>query len=132
MNELAAAIEEVRTELAAASKEFFPERFTIVIPGTTVPDGFGGTTEGDPVEHKNIPGKIEVLGRSDQVIGGAQITNQTHKIKMGVTTITRNIKPHYQLIRQAQGDQMTETYENPVLLMGSMDAFVKVAATLKG
>jgi len=50
---------------------------------------------------------------------------------MPVTTITRRIKPSVQLIRQAQGSQEVETYENPVVLLGSVDAFMTVAAALK-
>src|SRR5688572_4668536 len=105
MNDAAKAIEWVRAELNAAPSVFFPDLFTLVIPGTATPDGFGGETQADPVEHTNIPGKVEPLGRSDQIVGGAQITNQDHKITMGVTATTRGIRSHYQIIRQEQGDQ---------------------------
>lgn len=129
MNDIAQAIEEARREIANASTEFFPDLCSLIIPGSDVPDGFGGTTLGSPTTHANIPCKVEVLGRSDQLIGGAQITTQTHKITMGATAITKQIKPHYQIVVQAHDSISAQTFETPVALLGSLDVFMKVAAT---
>lgn len=129
MNEVTLAIEEARSELAGASKEFFPDLCNLIIPGATEPDGFGGEIQTDPVIHRNIPCKVEVLGRSDVPIGGTQITTQDHKLTMGATRITKQIKKHYQIVVQAHDDIAEQTFENPVPLMGSFDSFMKVAAT---
>lgn len=129
MNDVTLAIEEARAEIAAASSEFFPDLCDLIIPGATVPDGFGGETQPVPIIHRNIPCKVEVLGRSDVPIGGAQITTQGHKITMGATAITKQIKPHYQIVVQGHHDMAEQTFENPVVLMGSFDVFMKIAAT---
>ena len=129
MNEVTLAIEEARSELASASTEFFPDLCNLIIPGATVPDGFGGETQSVPVVHGNIPCKVEVLGRSDVPIGGAQITTQGHKITMGANSITKKIKSHYQIVVQGHHDIAEQLFENPVALLGSMDVFMKVAAT---
>ena len=129
MNDVTLAVEEARSALATASAEFFPDLCNLVIPADTVPDGFGGETQGDAATYGDIPCKIEPLGRSDREIGGAQITTQGHKITMGANAITKRIQPHYQIAVQGHHDMPEQLFENPVSLMGSMDVFVKVAAT---
>lgn len=129
MNDVAQAIEEARSELATASAEFFPDLCSLIIPGGTTADGFGGETAGSPTTYPGIPCKIEPLGRSDREIGGAQITTQGHKITMGANAITKQIQPHYQIMVQGHHDIPEQLFENPVSLMASMDVFVKVAAT---
>ncbi len=129
MNELASAIEGVRTELAGSS-DIYIGALRIVIPSGSIPDGFGGETEGTPTEYPNIPyKKIEPLGRSDIIAGGAQITTQTDKITLPATTVTKKIKPHYQLIVPPHDGFEEQVFENPITLIGSFDAFVRVAVT---
>lgn len=131
MNELAAAIEEVRAELAGAA-DIYVGTLKIVVPSAGSPDGFGGETDGTPTEYPNVPfRKIEPLGRSDLVVAGSQITTQTHKITLPATAVTKRVKSHYQLIVPAHDDFEEQVFENPVALIGSLDAFVRVAATLK-
>jgi hypothetical protein len=127
--DLADVIEDVRLELDQVAPDIFSDLCNLIIPGATVPDGFGGETQATPVAHRNIPCKLEPLGRSDLVVGGAQITTQSHKLTMGANAITKQIKPHYQIVVLAHHNQAEQTFENPVPLMGSFDMLMTVAVT---
>ena len=127
--DLADVIEDVRSEIDQVGPDIFTDLCNLIIPAATVPDGFGGETQGGPTTYQDIPCKIEPLGRSEREIGGAQITTQGHKITMGANARTKQIQPHYQIVVQAHHGMNEQLFENPVILMGSMDAFMKVAAT---
>lgn len=131
MADVATKIEGGRAKVNSKTAKFLPDLCNLVIPGATVPDGFGGETETDPVIHQNQRCKVEVLGRSDQVIGGAQLTNQTHKITMGANSITKQIKQHYQIVVLAHHGQAEQVFENPIALLGSFDMLMTVAAAVK-
>lgn len=128
MADLAGKIDAARLKVNSKAAKFLPDLCNLIIPGATQPDGFGGETQSDPVVHANIPCKVEVLGRSDVAIAGAQITTQGHKITMGANTVTKQIEQHYQILVLAHHNQAQQTFENPVTLMGSFDIFMKVAA----
>jgi len=127
--DLADVIDDVRLELDQVGPDIFTDLCNLIIPGATVPDGFGGETQSTPVVHSNIPCKVEVLNRSDVPIGGAQITTQGHKLTMGANAVTKQIEQHYQIVVLAHHNQAEQTFENPITLMGSFDMFMKVAAT---
>lgn len=129
MADLATKIDAARLKVNSKRTKFLPDLCNLIIPGATEPDGFGGETQTSPTIHTNIPCKVEVLGRSDVPIGGAQITTQGHKLTMGANTITKQIEQHYQIVVLAHHSQAEQTFENPITLMGSFDMFMKVAAT---
>jgi hypothetical protein len=127
--DLAGKLDAARLKVNTKALKFLPDLCNLIIPGATVPDGFGGETQVAPVVHRNIPCKLEPLGRSDLVVGGAQITTQSHKLTMGANAITKQIKPHYQIVVLAHHNQAEQTFENPVPLMGSFDMLMTVAVT---
>jgi hypothetical protein len=127
--DLADVIEDVRLELDQVGPDIFTDLCNLIIPAATVPDDFGGETQGEPTTYRDIPCRIDPLGRSDREIGGAQITTQGHKITMGANARTKLIQPHYQIMVQGHHGMPEQLFENPVALTGSMDVFMKVAAT---
>lgn len=129
MADVATKIEKGRAKVNSKTGKFLPDLCNLIIPGATEPDGFGGETETDPVIHRNIRCKVEVLGRSDVPIGGAQITTQGHKLTMGANAITKQIEQHYQIVVLAHHNQAEQKFENPITLMGSFYMFMTVAAT---
>lgn len=129
MANLADKLDAARLKVNSKAFKFLPDLCNLIIPGATVPDGFGGETQSSPVIYRNISCKVEPLGRSDLVIAGAQITTQGHKLTMGANTITKQIKSHYQIVVLAHHNQAEQLFENPVALMGSFDMLMSVAVT---
>lgn len=126
MNKVAAGIEKARERVAAKTEKFLPNTCKL-ITATSVPDGFGGSTETETEVETGINYKYEPLGPSQKTIGGGAITTQTHKLTMGHTETTRAISSHYKIVDEDNADLV---FENPVTLDGSFSVFLVVAAEL--
>lgn len=131
MSEVGSAIDEVRSELAAAASEFMPDLCDVVADGTVTVDGFGGTSVSDSVLATNVPCQYEAMTTPVQrQIGEGPITTLTHILTLPATAITKVIRPHYRIVVHASGDQPQLTFRNPVTIDGSMSVFTKLAAEL--
>jgi hypothetical protein len=126
---LAETITSAANAAAAVALPVFPDRCSLIVPGTPVPDGFGGSTETETTAASNVRCLYEPLSKSMKVLGGAKITTQTHRITMEATSATRVIQDHYKIVIAAR--LVAElTFRNPVTLDGSFAPIVMVAAEL--
>jgi hypothetical protein len=115
------------TEAAArVALTAFPDRCSLITI-TSVPDGFGGSTETETTVESNIPCIRDLLTKGMQPIAGSQITTQTDRIMMKDTENTRLIQSHYKIVIAARVLPQL-TFENPVTLDGSYAPIVTIAA----
>lgn len=127
---LSDAIEGVREKLDSASPKFLVNVCRLVT-STEVPDGFGGTTTTLTTVATDVPCSYKPLSNPMQrQIGGGPITTLTHVITMGSNSITKNIRPDYQIVIPAHDDFPELTFEQPVTMDGSLSPFIKLAAVL--
>lgn len=130
MNDLATAIADVRSELAASADEIFPDLCDVVEIGK-VDDGHSGHTTGETAIASNIPCKFdEVPASQGPIIGGGGSYQATHRIKFPATNETMAIKPSHILKIQANDNHEEMRFEMPVRARGSMAVFVTVTAKL--
>lgn len=128
--DLADVIDDVRAELNSVTEDIFTDLCSLVVTESS-PDGSGGTTETSSVVESSIPCKYEALTPAQRQLAGGTLTTQTHMITTGANEFTQAIRPDYQIVIEAHHDTPELTFENPLPLLGSMNAFVKVAAALQ-
>lgn len=129
VSEVGSAIDEVRTELAAVAGEFMADTCTIKLI-TPSSDDFGGSTDSETTVASNIPCDYESLGPQQVIVGGKVVTGRTHKIKLPFTASTAGILPKHKIVVAAQGVMPELTFNDPIILPGSLGPFLEVAATL--
>lgn len=109
----------------------FGADYCTIIGTSSIPDGFGGTTEVETELATDVRCFYVALGQPMQrQIGGGPITTLTHKIIMEATSATKLIKPDYQIVVEARNGKPELTFETPVTLDGSFTPLVEVAAVL--
>jgi hypothetical protein len=122
LSEMGLAVEE--------AMHYFLDRCELREPGTSTPDGFGGTTEADDtILESDIEVYCEPLTRKMLEFGGARITTQTHRLTMRATENTRAIQPHQQIVVAAR-DVAERTFLSPVTMDDSYSPLVMVAAEI--
>lgn len=126
---LADTITTAANAAAAAAVPAFPDRCSIKQPGTSTPDGFGGTTETPSTVESNLRCLVQPLSRSTKEKGGALITTQNHEIFIDATDNTRLIQPHQTIVIAARLVP-ERTFRRPVTVDGSFAPIVTIAAEL--
>jgi hypothetical protein len=129
MNELATAIEEVRTELAGAANEILFDLCDL--DGPTFVDGGGS---GDSVTIGSIAQNLNVsykgFGGTRQFTVGGETYTASHELKMVRTTTTVAITPRYLIKVQARGLTGQLIFQKPFIFEDSKSPFLKIGATL--
>jgi hypothetical protein len=129
MNELASAIEEVRTELAGAANEILFDLCDL--DGPTFVDGAGA---GDSVTIGSIATNLNIsykgFGGSKVMVVGGETYTATHELKMVRTSTTVAITPRYLVKVQARGNTGQLIFQQPFIIEDSMSPFLKIGATL--
>jgi hypothetical protein len=131
MNELAEAIEEVRTELADAQSEILFDECDIYAPMFV-----DGGPSGDSVTLNPIPVAQNVgvtqkgLGKGREVSVGGETYIATHKLTMPRTSSTVAITPRHQIRVYARGLTPQLIFEKPVINEDSIDPLLEVSAVL--
>lgn len=129
MNELAAAIEEVRAELAGAANEILFDLCDI--DGPILVDG---GSSGDSVSLGPIATNVNVsyrgLGNGKQFVIGGEAYTASHELKMVRTTTTVAITPRHLVKVQPRGITGQLIFEKPFIIEDSKSPFLKIGATL--
>jgi hypothetical protein len=126
---LAETITSAANAAAAVGVQAFPDRCAIKDPGTSTPDGFGGTTETPLTIESNLRCLDRPLSKSVKEKGGALITTQNHEIFIEATNNTRLIQPHQTVVIAARLVP-ERTFRKPVTIDGSFAPIVTIAAEL--
>lgn len=131
MNELAAAIEEVRTELAGVGNEILFDSCDIYAPLFT-----DGGAEGDSVSLNPVPVATNVNvtikghGVAKTFVVGGEAYTASHELKMVRTTKTVAITPRHRIVARARGLTAALIFEKPFITEDSISPLLKVNATL--
>lgn len=72
----------------------------------------------------------ESTDTAGQLVGGT-MAEVTHRLYFADSAITRAIKPNYVIVVAARDNNPARRFENPIILEGSMEVGVTVAATIK-
>jgi hypothetical protein len=97
-----------------------------------VVDASGGTTPTDGVALvSNLPVLYEeTTDQAGQLVGGA-LSEVTHRLYFADSATTRGIKPNYAIVVASRSNNPERRFEHPIILEGSMEVGVTVAATIK-
>lgn len=131
MNELATAIEEVRTELAGSANEILFDLCDLFGP-TFADGGAAGDSVGvgsTPIA-QNLNISYKGFGVSKVFVVGGEAYTATHELKMVRTTTTVAITPRHLIKIQARGNTGQLVFEKPFITEDSMSPFLKINATL--
>jgi hypothetical protein len=123
MNDVAEAIDEVRSELAEVAGEIFPDLCDLKEKV--------GDEELPTSRASKIPCSYKSSRPRQVVIAGQGIVTLDHELKLPATTKTMAIKPHYEILVRANGLVSARTFLNPVPVFDSLSPFVRVEATLQ-
>src|SRR5688500_3119439 len=96
MNELATAIEEVRTELAAAANEILFDLCDSDGPTLTDGGAAGDHVSFGPVA-TNINVSYKALGSGKQIVVGGEAYTASHQLRMARTSTTVSITPRHKI-----------------------------------
>lgn len=129
MNELAAAIEEARGEVALAANEILPDRGDIIGPTFT-----DGGAAGDSVSLGTVASNVNVsyrgLGNGRQFVIGGEAYTASHELKMVRTQTTGLITPRHKFKVYARGKTPELVFENLFPVDDSKSPFLKLNATI--
>lgn len=129
MNELAVAIEEVRTELADIGSEIL---FDVCdIDG---PSFIDGGASGDSVDLSPAASGVNItykgLGGTKQFVVGGETYTASHQLKMVRTIETLAITPRHRITVRARGLTSALVFQNPLIVEDSISPLLKINATL--
>ena len=96
---------------------------------TTVNDGQGGFSEQwNTLE--TVPGLIEWVDDSEQVVGGTPRGAVTHKLRLKVTPVTQAIVPSQRIVVAAREGKAELIFTQPKRLDQSYEVLVSIAAVI--
>lgn len=131
MNELAAAIEEVRNELAGAQREILFDECDIYAPMFTDGGAAGDSVGLNPVPiARNVSISYKGLGKGKEIIIGGQSYIASHALKMARTAINNAITPGHQIRVKARGKTRQLIFEKPCIDEDSVSPFLELNAIL--
>lgn len=131
MNELAAAIEEVRTELAGVGSEILFDLCDIYAPLFTDGGAAGDSVGINPIPlATNVNITIKGFGAAKQFVVGGEAYTASHLLKMVRTTKTVAITPRHRIVARARGLTASLIFEKPFITEDSISPLLKVNATL--
>lgn len=129
MNELATAIEEVRTELAGIGNDILFDLCDIYGPTFTDGGAAGDSVNKVPVA-TNVNVTYKGFGTSRQFVVGGEAYTASHQLKMVRTAKTVAITPEHRITVKARGRTGQLVFENPHIDEDSISPLLKVHATL--
>lgn len=131
MHELAAVIEEVRTELAGAQAEILFDECDIYAPLFVDGGAAGDTVTLNPTPvAQNVGVTHKGLGKGKEVSIGGESYIATHKLTMPRTSITVAITPRHQIRVKARGLTPQLIFEKPVINEDSISPLLEISAIL--
>lgn len=131
MNDIAEAIEEIRSELAIEQKEILFDECNIYAPLFTDGGASGDTIGLNPIPiARNVSISYKGLGKSKEIIIGGQSYIASHALKMARTTINNAITPEHQIRVKARGKTRQLIFEKPCVDEDSVSPFLELNAIL--
>lgn len=131
MNELASAIEEVRTELAGAANDILFDLCDIYAPLFTEGGSAGDSVGLNPTPvATNVNVTYKGLGGTKEFVVGGEAYTASHQLKMVRTATTVAITPRHRLALKARGLTPALIFEKPFTVEDSISPLLKVNATL--
>lgn len=130
MSDVGDAMDEVRSELDGSASEFMADVCDVILltPGQDDSGGSGNTAS---TVVADVPCSYEALKQPfDKQIGGRVLIGLTHKITLPSNSNTQAILPKHKIVVDARGNTPSLTFNDPVVLSGSLAPFVTVAASL--
>lgn len=131
MNELATAIEEVRTELAGSANEILFDLCDLYGPTFTDGGATGDSVGVSPAPiAQNLNISYEGFGVSKVFVVGGEAYTASHRLKMVYTSTTVAITPRHLIKVQSRGLTGLLIFENPHIDEDSKSPFLEINATL--
>lgn len=131
MNELASAIEEVRTELAGAQAEILFDECDIYAPLFVDGGELGDTVTLNPIPvARNVGITYKGLSKGKEVNVGGESYIASHALRMARTAINVAISPRHQLRTKPRGKTPQLIFEKPVIDEDSVSPLLELNAIL--
>ena len=130
MNELATAIEEVRTELAGIGNEILFDLCDIYGPKFTDGGAEGDSLTKDYPVATNVNVTYKGFGANKQFVVGGNAYTASHELKMVRNVKTVAITPEHRITLHPRGLTGALIFENPHIDESSISPLLKVNATL--
>ena len=129
MSRVGDGITRVRSKLDAKASKFMADTCTIKLV-TPSSDDYGGSTDTETTVASDVPCNYKALNPLQTEIAGRSVIGRTHTITFPSNANTEAILPKHKIVVNARGNTPALTFNDPIVLPGSLEPFLTVAATL--